>query len=81
MACNDPVVLISVSFSDCIVLKVGQHARTVLHVMQYTPPDRPCPLCTYQDHTTRVLAVGWSPDGRRITSASDDGTVQVLQAP
>jgi hypothetical protein len=42
--CNCPAILMSVSFSDRIVSKVGKHVRTVLHVMQYTLPDRPCPM-------------------------------------
>jgi hypothetical protein len=42
--CNCSALLMSVSFSDCIVSKVGKHARTVLHVMQYTLPDDPCPM-------------------------------------
>ena len=37
-------------------------------------------ICTYQDHTTQVLAVGWSPDGRRIASADNTGMVHVWDA-
>jgi serine/threonine protein kinase len=37
-------------------------------------------LITYCGHYWRVVALGWSPDGRRIASGSR-GTVQVWQAP
>src|ERR1700686_2102982 len=32
---------------------------------------------TYEGHTSMVFGVAWSPDARRIASASLDGTVQV----
>jgi len=34
----------------------------------------------YRGHAARVSAVAWSPDGKRIASASDDRTVQVCDA-
>ena len=34
----------------------------------------------YEGHTSMVFGVDWSPDGKRIASASLDGTVQVWDA-
>ena len=35
---------------------------------------------TYKGHSDPVLAVAWSPDGKRIASGSSDYTVQVWEA-
>jgi WD40 repeat protein len=37
-------------------------------------------LYTYRGHSASVMGVVWSPDGKRIASGSDDGTVQVWDA-
>jgi WD40 repeat protein len=37
-------------------------------------------IYTYRGHSARVNAVRWSPDGKQIASASDDGTVQIWDA-
>ncbi len=43
----------------------------------YTHPHH---LYIYHGHSDAVNAVAWSPDGTRIASGSDDGTVQVWDA-
>jgi WD40 repeat protein len=37
-------------------------------------------LLTYTGQRTNIWAVGWSPDGKRIASSDDRGTVQVWDA-
>jgi WD40 repeat protein len=38
------------------------------------------PISVYHGQTSTVFAVAWSPDGRRIASASQDGTIQTWEA-
>ena len=37
-------------------------------------------LYTYRGHSGAVYAVAWSPDGKRIASGGNDGTIQVWDA-
>jgi WD40 repeat protein len=49
-----------------------------------TPPPRPLllrtPLFTYTGHSAPITSLAWSPDGKRIASASLDGMMQVWDA-
>ncbi|GHO49953.1 WD40 repeat domain-containing protein [Ktedonospora formicarum] len=40
----------------------------------------PKPVYVYHGQSKEVWSVSWSPDSKRIASASDDGTVQVWDA-
>lgn len=42
-----------------------------------TATPAPGPLMTFNDHSKTIWAVSWSPDGKYIASASDDGTSHI----
>jgi WD40 repeat protein len=53
---------------------VNNDLQFVIHFL--APPDH----FTYNGHSDAVSSVAWSPTGKRIASASSDGTVQVWDA-
>lgn len=63
------VVLIAFSY-------IGIHSRIASVQSVFNPPAH----FTYRGHKLYVSSVSWSPDGRRIASASGDGTVQIWNA-
>ncbi|HEU5199042.1 MAG TPA: serine/threonine-protein kinase [Ktedonobacterales bacterium] len=46
----------------------------------FSSPPAGTLVYTYRGHSNTVNAVAWSPDGKRIASGSDDGTMQVWNA-
>jgi eukaryotic-like serine/threonine-protein kinase len=73
-----PFIIVGIVLALVIILlvftNVGSDVAFVQHFV--TPPNH----FTYNGHSNYVSAVGWSPDGKRIASASGDGTVQVWDA-
>lgn len=62
-------------FTGCALSSLP--AVNLTPVTTTSPPQLGARLFTYHGHTGKVNGIAWSPDGRRIASASDDGTVQV----
>lgn len=64
------LAVVSVTGGGLLWLAHSQQSATTLGTTLYT----------YGGHSDIVQAVVWSPDGRRIASGNDDGTVQVWDA-
>jgi hypothetical protein len=62
----------------------GVPGLTPASTSQSTPTPTPFPLgttlLTYTGHSAAVIALAWSPDGKRIASGSADDTVRIWQA-
>lgn len=52
-------------------LLIANHEGALLGTRRY---------CVYSGHRSLIRALAWSPDGQKIASASEDGTVQVWTA-
>lgn len=67
---------VTMSLLLCAALLLPACATSAIR--QATPTPGPGKvLRIYSGHTSRVVAVAWSPDGKRVASASLDGTAQV----
>ncbi len=65
------LLLVAILF---LCTNVNKDVQFVVHF--FNPPAH----FTYTGHSDAVSGVAWSPDGKRIASASSDGTVQVWNA-
>src|SRR5436305_1374338 len=73
-----PLIILVIIFILLIALFVFTdiHADLAFMVHFFSPPSH----FTYSGHSDYVSAVAWSPDGKRIASASGDHSVQVWGA-
>ena len=70
-------ILIVILFPLAIIASYIDFPASIAFVRHYfTPPNH----FTYHGHTAYVSGIAWSPDGKRLASASGDGTVQVWDA-
>src|SRR5260221_232197 len=76
-ACGSPT---NTSPAPQIAAPSTSHSDTLSASQTTTSSSHRSALYTYRGHSASVSAVAWSPNGKHIASASDDGTVQVWDA-
>jgi len=66
------------ALTACAVLAVTLSLHALAERADHAPTTLPLPLpLTLTGHTGYVYAVTWSPDGRRLASAANDGTARI----
>ncbi len=79
------MLLVACSSTPTSITSPSTHKREILRaltIQKKLPVTTPIGslFYTYEGHTAMVFGVAWSPDAKRIASASLDGTVQVWDA-
>jgi len=69
----------SINTSSNVLQSIGPHGS--FPGFQTTPSSsQSTPVATFNDHAKTVWAISWSPNGKYLASASDDGTSHVWSA-
>jgi WD40 repeat protein len=75
-SCFSPLLLLSC----CLIILPNSCIAPDATAVSTRTPLMGATLSTYAGHRNAVTAVAWSPDGKRLASASYDTTVQVWQS-
>ncbi len=78
-----PVRILGFKYFSCLVLVIGlavSCGQTSPSSPTHTPVPAGTTFYTFREHTSNVIDVTWSPDGKYIASVSNDSTVPVWDA-